>query len=515
MGYGGTRNIRHWLTNRRGAAFLLAVYFASLMFLLLGGVSLQRTMTEIKASLLSRDLHQSFWNAEAAFDQALIALRADNIPTFDTLGCTYQTVQFDKSIDSRGNYMICKATNPDGTINPTQYRVDLMGTSLTSAPVWITTFVERKIPQVTLTHAMVGLDNITLSHAIVGGMNTLQNPVQLAPESLTKDLFNGFNPTLIGQYNNQGNIATKATLHDALKILNKSQILGKLLTSSTGIASISPDSIQTEMGTGALPTSLVDFPPVRVPDNIPSLGDILLPSTRSVSPQGVVTIDHAWAAISPGAYRANGLVLQDASFSTNGSVDLYIKGDVAVTRSLLYGQAAGPEAELNHLKFSPPNLRIFVQPANASDKVHITKGSVVAGILYAPQMAVRIDRKSLLMGAMVSKTAQVGLMPDEPMSYAEDDSHKTQVYYDEAVGSQPVHPSLDSLQVTVLYYSVHKSLTEASALSANENAQMQKWFQFFNVVATPPPTPPPVSSPGPSYGGSCSLDVLHIYGLGW
>ncbi len=518
MVHGSTLKSCHRLSNRRGAAFLLAVYFASLMFLVLGGVSLQRTMTEMKASYLSRDMHQSFWNSEAAFDQALIALRAAALPLFDDPAdpaddpdCIYSSIQFDPSIDSRGNYMICTTTNPD------EYQVDLLGTSLTSGPVWITAFVERKAPEVTLTNALAGLEDIAISHATVGGLNTATSPVALAKLLKgTKDVYGDFVPTLAGGlYTNQGHIAIKATTLNALRLTHGSEVLGTLLTGMAGVASISPDTITTNMGTGPLPSGSMDFPPVRVPTTIPALGATLLaimPPIVGVSvSHGVVTIDHAWAVVAPGAYRADGLVLQDASFSTNGPVDLYIKGAVSVTRSLLYGQALCPgeipcpAAETNKLKFSPPNLRMFVQPAASGDKVRVTKGSVVAGVIYAPQLPARIDHKSLLLGAMVSKTTQVGLMPDEAFSYSEPSAQKTQVYYDEAVGSQPVHPSLDTPQASVLYYSVHKSLALPKPGTADYD-RLVKWFQFLSVVFTPPPTPPPASSPG--YGGSCQCGFL-------
>ncbi len=63
------------LHNCRGAAFLLSVYVAALMLLLLGGVSLQRTTIDVQASRVSRDLQQSFQLAEAGMDRALSSLR--------------------------------------------------------------------------------------------------------------------------------------------------------------------------------------------------------------------------------------------------------------------------------------------------------------------------------------------------------------------------------------------------------------------------------------------------------
>lgn len=61
--------------NNRGAAFLLAVYLSAITLLLLGGVALQRTNTELRAIQLSRDLQQSFWLAEASLDKGITTIR--------------------------------------------------------------------------------------------------------------------------------------------------------------------------------------------------------------------------------------------------------------------------------------------------------------------------------------------------------------------------------------------------------------------------------------------------------
>lgn len=60
------------LTNTRGAAFLLAVYLSALMLLLLGGVSLQRTSTEVHAAQVYRDAQQAFWLSEGALDSMIV-----------------------------------------------------------------------------------------------------------------------------------------------------------------------------------------------------------------------------------------------------------------------------------------------------------------------------------------------------------------------------------------------------------------------------------------------------------
>lgn len=66
-------------SNDRGAVFLLAVYMSALILLLLGGVSIQRTGAEMRAAQLSRDLHQSFWLADAAMDAALARINSQHV----------------------------------------------------------------------------------------------------------------------------------------------------------------------------------------------------------------------------------------------------------------------------------------------------------------------------------------------------------------------------------------------------------------------------------------------------
>ncbi len=66
------------LTNRHGAVFLLAAYFASLMLLTLTGIALQRTTMELRAAEVSRDMQQSFYLAEAGLDRAIQDIRTNS-----------------------------------------------------------------------------------------------------------------------------------------------------------------------------------------------------------------------------------------------------------------------------------------------------------------------------------------------------------------------------------------------------------------------------------------------------
>lgn len=85
------------LTNRRGAVYLLAVYFTSLLLLVLSGVSLQRTMQESHAASLSRDNAQAFYLAEAAMDAALVRMRTERLADGTTADVSTATGQVGSS----------------------------------------------------------------------------------------------------------------------------------------------------------------------------------------------------------------------------------------------------------------------------------------------------------------------------------------------------------------------------------------------------------------------------------
>lgn len=94
-----TQKRRSWFilpADDRGAAFLLAVYLVSLTLLLLSGVSLQRTTTDVRSAEVSRDLQQAFWLAEAAMDQAVVRSRNDALPdgTYADVPTAFGTATF-------------------------------------------------------------------------------------------------------------------------------------------------------------------------------------------------------------------------------------------------------------------------------------------------------------------------------------------------------------------------------------------------------------------------------------
>ncbi|MBI4003494.1 MAG: hypothetical protein HY353_00560 [Candidatus Omnitrophica bacterium] len=514
------------LTNRRGAAFLLAVYFASLMLLLLGGVSLQRTIVDVRASQVSRDVHQSYWAADAAFDRAMTVLRASQLPAFndsafsDGLGCSYGSFTFNET-GGRGDYAICKTTNPD------QFAVELMGRSPTATEVWVSGLIERKIPQVTLSHAVVGLEDLTLSKATVGGVNSRHptHPLTFSTVGFAPDGFNdGFGyriPRLTQAFNDKGHIATKSTRQGALSILNHSQVYGAAMAGTPGTLTVDSTATITETASGTTSVVLTEFPPVQEPSTATPLQQVM--PTSFVDNRGNVTMTGQSGILEQGTYQAKDLTLEDSRLATNGPVDLFVVGSLTVTRSNFYGtplltdyygSVVIPSSYLSIMKlaypdYSPPNLRIFIRPADGEaqgDWVRITKGSLVAGILYAPAMRVKIDRKSMLLGGVVSKTAQIGLLTNELEANTET-FEGTKVYYDQAVSNMPFKPRPESPLPQVLFYHINKDRrANASNRSTGNQERLAQWFNLVDgkaVVGTP--TPAPVSGGGGGYsGGGCN-----------
>ncbi len=82
------RRSRH---GERGAVFLLTVYFAALMLLAFGGLSLQRTVVETRAAEVSRSQRQAFYLAEGALDSVLQDLRQDITAVPDGQGTALST----------------------------------------------------------------------------------------------------------------------------------------------------------------------------------------------------------------------------------------------------------------------------------------------------------------------------------------------------------------------------------------------------------------------------------------
>ncbi len=530
------------LANSRGAAFLLAVYFASLMLFLLGGVSLQRTMTEVHSAQVSRDLQQAFWAAEGAFDRSLEVLRTNSLPateadlaaaeslgirdavaaagrllTFDDLGCTYQNTRLLEDATTAGTYMICQAKLPNGSYSQNQFQVEMLGLSKTQAPVWVSAFVERTVPTVTLSQAIIGVDGVTITRGTIGGVDTQSSDpdhlVSIAANLLlgglpNRGLLDGNGDlmvplTLSGNYSNQGHIGTKSRAHHAIRLLSGSVVHGDILGGSADTSGGTYDA--TALG-GAVAT-LPDLPGVKTPyATAESLATTLLPSTFTGT-GGNITIRDRWAAVTPGTYYAKSLTLDNASFSTVGQVNLFVEGPVTVTGSVLYGQPelGRDEALMNTLRVTPENLRIFVAPTGeATQQVLIQGGSLVGGVIYAPEVPVKVTRRSLVLGALVGKTVQVGLLPDD--RYADVGNRTgTQVYFDQSVAGLTLHPQPDALDPDVLFYRVHQSASEASNLSSLDNARRLRWFQFAGLIAPPPPP----SGGGTGFGGGgCNCGFL-------
>ncbi len=512
------------LANSRGAAFLLAVYFASLMLFLLGGVSLQRTMVEVHSAQVSRDMQQAFWAGEASFDKALAALSERELPDFDDLGCAYATITLPNlkpvvvrtqtgsavSVPHNGSYMICTTDNPE------QFQVEMLGLTPEGKPVWLSAFLNRTIPSVTLGQAVVGIDRVTITHGHIAGVDTQdpQHPVTLAglslfsgmPNTSLADLFGDLVPLASGVGNNQGHIGTKSRAANAIQLLNRSVVDGDILS---GTPEVSGGSVFDAVAANGVTSTLPEFPGVQVPTATAwSLADTLLPSTRSVDAEGNITIANHWAAVTAGTYQVKGLTLSDASLSTIGPVNLFVDGPLTVTRSLMYGQPdLGNEALINTLKLMPANLRIFVAPTGAANqRVLIQRGSVVGGIVYAPEVDVKVTRKSLVLGALVGKSAEIGLRTSDAYAYMEA-TNGTKVYFDQSVAGVTLHPAPEAPDPETLFYRTHLSVSEASDADTQQAARLERWFEFSGVSPQVLPAVAASSgkdSGGTGYGGGCS-----------
>lgn len=547
---------RQRLANSRGAAFLLAIYFASLMLFLLGGVSLQRTMTEVRAAQTSRDLQQTFWSAEGAFDRSLETLRTNRVPAtsedlaiakslgigeavaalgrpltsaFDDLGCYYENitlpnlkpVMYTKNgstirIPHHSSYMICTTKNSE------QFQVEMLGLTPEGNSVWLSAFLNRTVPSVTLGQAVVGIDSVTITRGHIAGVNTQDKmkPVNLVmalwadpwtnslmPNTLATDQFGDLMPTATGWGNNQGHVGTQSKAANAIQFLHNKW--GKTVVDGAALGGLPPvtsgGSVYDATALSGVVPTLPEFPGVQVPLTAQSLANTLLPSTRTVDAAGNVTIANHWAAVTAGTYRVKGLTLSDASFSTVGPVDLFVDGPLTVSRSLMYGQPETGAAQINTLKLLPANLRIFVaSTGDPTQRVLIERGSVVGGIVYAPEVDVKVTRKSLVLGALVGKSTEIGLRSADYYSYTEA-TNGTKVYFDQSVAGVTLHPAPGTVDSETLFYRVRRSLSEASDADAQGFKRLMRWFEFIGLN---PKTLPAAIGGGAGYGGGgggCSI----------
>jgi len=493
---------------------LLSIYLSAMTLLVLGGIALQRTAVESRAAQVSRDLAQAFWGTEAAFDKAVLGLRADALPAFDSVGCAYAMIPFDPITQQVGSYMFCNTPNPE------QYQVEMIGFGETAArPIlWASAFVERETSAVTLAQAALGVDGIEVSSAVIGGTDTVNRPLQL--QSLTTDGFgddvaqlnqlstttgttgswtttstgtSGFGSTWYtnttsgggtiwlnqnpqGWVTNRGDLATFATQAGAVSIANNSAVLGEIQVQDPSAVTISADSQNTETQLASLSVSLTDVPPIQAPANTPALTTILPSGSWFVDSQGTLTFTNATVTIPAGTYTVDQdlAIVYDSRLDTSGVVDLFVTGAVTIEKSIVTGKDPTQASE-----FYPANLHLFIQPADAADQVLVTRGALLAAIVYAPKMTVHLKRKAAFLGALVGKQVILGTRPTDADAYA-NTGIPVQAFFDLPVGMTPINPAPQEPTVTTLFYRANRSFSEATSRTALEQERMFRWWQFIN-----------------------------------
>ncbi len=354
-----TRALRHGtsISNRRGAAFLLAVYLASLACLLLGGVSLQRTVVETRAAELSRNNHQALFLGEAGLDRAIAALRTNATAVLKTPTLT-------ENVSATGSYTYLVTVTPEGL-----YRVESTGRAA-GATSRVVALVSLPNP-VTFRHALFASHSLWVLGTDTGSMDSRASRVFAAAPISHGDL--GVNSTTLLP-DKDGNLNTPP-----LMAAMSSKIRGDLYVGPGGdpavLAWVDPGD-STLSGQKRSASESKPFPPVRVPSTAIDLGDLALTSQQR--------------CLAPGTYVVRNVNLKGTNpvLCTTGPVNLYVTGTFNGGDGELYGQPSGslPYAQ----QYSPENLRIFVSGTDPLDDkgqptYSVGGGKFAAATLYAPQ----------------------------------------------------------------------------------------------------------------------------------
>ncbi len=363
------------LANSHGAAFLLVIYFASLMLFLLGGVSLQRTMTEVRAAQVSRDSLQAFYLGEAGLDRAVLALRTDAAAVLTT------PTRTNNDPVTGGSYTYSVTLTPEGF-----YRVASTGRAA-GATNRVVALVSLASP-ITFSHALFANDYVLAMGTDTGSMDSRASKVFSANPISHGDL--GVNRTTLLP-DEDGNPTMPP-----LMAAENSKIQGDLYVGPGGdpatLAFVDPAN-STLTGRARNAPKSAPLPPVQVPATAIDLGDLVLSKQQR--------------CLEPGTYVVRDVELRYSSsvLCTTGPVTLY------VTRNFLNGGASGavygqPSGSLPYAKqYSPENLRIFIagpDPLNAKGQSSTIGGAAfTAAVVYAPQRSLEMLGGDWLGGIIV------------------------------------------------------------------------------------------------------------------
>lgn len=409
------QSVRARLASKRGAAFLLAVYFASLMLLLLGGISLQRTNLEVRAAQVSRDLAQSYWVAEGGLDLTLKQFRSNTIQTLfaaqpaaapNEYRCLTgnSTDAFWTQMTGRTShdaYRICE------TDTPSVYGIEIRG-AIDNSWQFISAAVSVRDSALTLTDALYAQDGVTANRIFTAAVDTGQtsgvsDPGVPAPPVLGTDAKG--HPIVTSALLAQGSIATQSLASGSITIGEKSYLAGDIKlpkgADPANLVSLSQDSTLTG-GYVELDTEDTELPRVILPESgATDLGAIMINGASSSQ------------VLTAGTYTASSLSVEhNGSLTTRGPVTLYVEGPIIIGNGgQVLGEPAIASSACNptlQTCITPRNLRIIAKPASAGQQVSITNNAIVGAAVYAPDMPMQMSGYPLVIGAVVAKSITVG-----------------------------------------------------------------------------------------------------------
>ena len=386
------------LGNRRGAAVLLASYLACLSLLILGAVSLQRTMHELRAAQVSRDVQQAFWLAEEALDKAMAQLRSGQDPAVVSVGsCTGLTTLPGLEPDTQSSYRLCRES-ANGTI--VRYRIESTGTAQA---------ITQRVTALVDTHVAT---TIQFKHAAyasyIGWLNSTSGSTDTSNPSTP------LNPPRNTTSHGDVALAPQPYWPNALMVFINSPLLPGTIYAYVTEGQTPEQHVNLQMGTpppagGFQPLSageLKQWPAIEIPLDATNLGMVEMHGSGDNR------------CLAPGSYVASQIyIVNDQLYSriddptqpqlcTTGPVDLYVTGPVDVLGGKIYGQPLGslPYSQ----RYSPENLRLFYAYSTRPDAFSVgidngVRDSLIAGTIYAPQTDVLLVGGSVLLGGLITR----------------------------------------------------------------------------------------------------------------
>jgi len=366
-----------------------------------------RSTNELRMAERTIQNQQAFWLAEASLDRGLYEILYSEptqliVSDKEDEACTQPPAfgadprVLSLSANQTTSYKVCRMgtnsyeVNGDGTKLGTTQRTELL-----------TGEMQRVTPEIKFAHTIYTANPMVLRGGVI-----------------------------------DGSLATSAEDKDALQLLDHSALKGNIFLPSGRDAEalklsdsmwVDPDGRAWVDPAGNPVTNMAtliqelkmepmgDLIPIRVPNPINWL------QGAEASPHILSYTNFSPPCIQAGTWYVKGINLTNSELCTyGGPVELYVKGDITVTNSWLYGQPA--KDALGHPitqgvgrltgQVTPENLRIFALPDKPKDgpvrdTITLEGNGTTAAAIYAPDMRVIIRNGYTLKGAVISKTATI------------------------------------------------------------------------------------------------------------